>query len=221
MRLTHVWWLAGRRVTLHTRYFLRMVPQCVTSTLRPKHNHMRRDWKDYRNTPCITCCSKCLVIKIFKPLWIPFVYCWRHWRTELKWNLHCTSLLLLQTKNTTQIVLKVHILCSSHQIIHINLRVLVVSHRCIKTISSEKQMTHNLRWGWGTQRTYSCTHRSLKLPVTSIKSLYKRLTFDFFGELDSVGIGERAGLLVNVVDVQDLTHELDDWLCFVKGRGWY
>lgn len=33
--LTHVWWLAGRRVTLQTRYFLRMVPQCVTSTFKP------------------------------------------------------------------------------------------------------------------------------------------------------------------------------------------
>lgn len=33
--LTHVWWLAGRRVTLQTRYFLRMVPQCVTSTFNP------------------------------------------------------------------------------------------------------------------------------------------------------------------------------------------
>lgn len=35
--LTHVWWLAGRRVTLQTRYFLRMVPQCVTSTFSPAH----------------------------------------------------------------------------------------------------------------------------------------------------------------------------------------
>lgn len=32
---TYVWRLAGRRVTLQTRYFLRMVPQCVTSTFRP------------------------------------------------------------------------------------------------------------------------------------------------------------------------------------------
>lgn len=32
---TYVWWLAGRRVTLHTLYFLRMVPQWVTSTFRP------------------------------------------------------------------------------------------------------------------------------------------------------------------------------------------
>lgn len=33
---TYVWRLAGRRVTLQTRYFLRMVPQCVTSTFRPE-----------------------------------------------------------------------------------------------------------------------------------------------------------------------------------------
>ena len=32
---TYVCRLAGRRVTLQTLYFRRMVPQCVTSTLRP------------------------------------------------------------------------------------------------------------------------------------------------------------------------------------------
>lgn len=32
---TNVWWLAGRRVTLHTRYFLFIWPQCVTSTFSP------------------------------------------------------------------------------------------------------------------------------------------------------------------------------------------
>lgn len=31
----YVWWLAGRRVTLHTRYFLFIWPQCVTSTFKP------------------------------------------------------------------------------------------------------------------------------------------------------------------------------------------
>lgn len=33
---THVWWLAGLRVTLHTRYFLFICPQCVISTFRPE-----------------------------------------------------------------------------------------------------------------------------------------------------------------------------------------
>ena len=33
---TYVWWLAGRRVTLHTRYFLFICPQCVISTFRPE-----------------------------------------------------------------------------------------------------------------------------------------------------------------------------------------
>lgn len=32
---TYVWWLAGRRVTLQTRYFLFICPQCVISTFRP------------------------------------------------------------------------------------------------------------------------------------------------------------------------------------------
>lgn len=32
---TYVWWLAGRLVTLHTRYFLFIWPQWVTSTFRP------------------------------------------------------------------------------------------------------------------------------------------------------------------------------------------
>lgn len=31
----YVWWLAGRRVTLQTRYFLFICPQCVISTFRP------------------------------------------------------------------------------------------------------------------------------------------------------------------------------------------
>lgn len=35
MKGTYVWWLAGRRVTLHTRYFRFIWPQCVTSTFNP------------------------------------------------------------------------------------------------------------------------------------------------------------------------------------------
>lgn len=31
----YVWWLAGLRVTLQTRYFLFICPQCVISTFRP------------------------------------------------------------------------------------------------------------------------------------------------------------------------------------------
>lgn len=46
-------------------------------------------------------------------------------------------------------------------------------------------------------------------------------TFDLFGELDPVGVGERAGLLINVVYVQDLTHELYDRLGFIKRCGRY
>lgn len=38
---TYVCRLAGRRVTLHTLYFLRMVPQCVTSTFRPAGEQMQ------------------------------------------------------------------------------------------------------------------------------------------------------------------------------------
>lgn len=34
-----------------------------------------------------------------------------------------------------------------------------------------------------------------------------------------MGVGEGAGLLVDVVDVQDLAHELDDRLGLVEGRG--
>lgn len=44
-------------------------------------------------------------------------------------------------------------------------------------------------------------------------------TFDFFGELDPVGIGEWAWLLINVMNVQDLAHELDDRLGFIKSCG--
>lgn len=52
-RHTYVWWLAGRRVTLHTLYFLRMVPQWVTSTFRPKE---RRDriYTTYRDSQLVS-----------------------------------------------------------------------------------------------------------------------------------------------------------------------
>lgn len=43
-RACYVWWLAGRRVTLQTRYFLFICPQCVISTFRPgdtEHRHQR------------------------------------------------------------------------------------------------------------------------------------------------------------------------------------
>lgn len=47
----------------------------------------------------------------------------------------------------------------------------------------------------------------------------QRQTFDLFGELNPVRVSKGAGLLVNVVNVQDLTHKLDDRLGFVKSCG--
>lgn len=44
-------------------------------------------------------------------------------------------------------------------------------------------------------------------------------TFNFFGELDPVRVCEWAGLLVDVVNVQHFTHELDDWLGLVESCG--
>lgn len=44
-------------------------------------------------------------------------------------------------------------------------------------------------------------------------------TFDLFGELHPVGVGEGTRLLVDVVNVQNLTHELNDRLGFVEGCG--
>lgn len=41
-------------------------------------------------------------------------------------------------------------------------------------------------------------------------------TFDFFGEFNPVGVGQGSWLLINVVDVQNLTHKLDYRLGFVK-----
>lgn len=46
-----------------------------------------------------------------------------------------------------------------------------------------------------------------------------RHTFDLFGELDPVRISERARLLVNIVNVQDLAHELNDRLGLVERSG--
>ncbi|TNN38841.1 hypothetical protein EYF80_050983 [Liparis tanakae] len=52
---TYVWRLAGRRVTLQTLYFLRMVPQCVTSTLRPvtteEKHHQRPSGDEKKDRP--------------------------------------------------------------------------------------------------------------------------------------------------------------------------
>lgn len=44
-------------------------------------------------------------------------------------------------------------------------------------------------------------------------------TFDFFGEFDPVRVCEWPRLLINVVDVQHFTHELNDRLGLVKGSG--
>lgn len=44
-------------------------------------------------------------------------------------------------------------------------------------------------------------------------------TFNFFGEFDPVRVCEWSRLLVNVVDVQHFTHELNDRLGLVKGSG--
>ena len=44
-------------------------------------------------------------------------------------------------------------------------------------------------------------------------------TFDLFGELDSVWVCERTWLLIDIVDVQDLTHELDHRLGLIERCG--
>lgn len=44
-------------------------------------------------------------------------------------------------------------------------------------------------------------------------------TLDFLGEFDTLRIGERFALLVDIPNVQYLAHELDDRLCFVESRG--
>lgn len=44
-------------------------------------------------------------------------------------------------------------------------------------------------------------------------------TFDFFGEFDPVRVGEWTRLLIDVVDVEHFTHELNDRLGLVKGSG--
>lgn len=44
-------------------------------------------------------------------------------------------------------------------------------------------------------------------------------TFNFFGEFDPVRVCEWSGLLINVVDVQHFTHELNDRLGLVKSSG--
>lgn len=42
--------------------------------------------------------------------------------------------------------------------------------------------------------------------------------FDLFGEFDALRVGQRFPLIVDISDVQNFAHELDDWLSFVKCR---
>ncbi len=44
-------------------------------------------------------------------------------------------------------------------------------------------------------------------------------TSDLFGEFDSMGISKRSRLLVDVVDVQNLTHKRNHRLSFVECSG--
>lgn len=151
--LTHVWWLAGRRVTLQTRYFLRMVPQCVTSTFSPAHKP--------HNQTAIT----------------------KHTHTGTHTNTHSPT--------------QEHILTSKHT------HKYTYTHRQSQTQKdTENAEKHN----------YSHTHTQT---VTETECQ----TFDFFGEFDSVGVCEWPRLLVNIVNVQNFTHELNYWLCFVESCG--
>lgn len=44
-------------------------------------------------------------------------------------------------------------------------------------------------------------------------------TFDLLGESDPLRVGESLGLLVDIANVQNFTHELNHRLSFVEGRG--
>lgn len=63
----------------------------------------------------------------------------------------------------------------------------------------------------GTQTTASVRGQVPELPGGS--------TFDLLGETHSLRIRQGLGLLVDVPDVQHLTHELNDRLGFVEGSG--
>ncbi len=47
----------------------------------------------------------------------------------------------------------------------------------------------------------------------------KRPTFNLLGEADPLRVSEGLGLLVDIANVQNLTHELNYRLSFVEGRG--
>ena len=56
----------------------------------------------------------------------------------------------------------------------------------------------------------------LKLPIfsshCSAVSYFDLQTFDFFGELDTLRVGQGFTLLRNVSDIQDFAHEVNDRL---------
>ena len=63
--------------------------------------------------------------------------------------------------------------------------------------------------------------KTLKLPIfsshCSTVSYFDLQTFDFFGELDTLRVGQGFTLLRNVSDIQDFAHEVNDRLSWKNG----
>ena len=55
--------------------------------------------------------------------------------------------------------------------------------------------------------------------VPEVLTTAQEPTFNLLGEADSLRVGQGLGLLVDVTDVQDLAHELNNRLGFVEGGG--
>ena len=62
------------------------------------------------------------------------------------------------------------------------------------------------------------THAVLPAHAAAVRDLDLQ-TLDLLGELHPLRVGQRLSLLVDVSDVQNLAHELDDWLSLVEGSG--
>ena len=76
-----------------------------------------------------------------------------------------------------------------------------------------------MRWSYTSEVRGSCRCGRWSRVVPEVLTTAQEPTFNLLGEADSLRVGQSLGLLVDVADVQDLAHELNDRLGFVEGSG--
>ena len=80
-------------------------------------------------------------------------------------------------------------------------------------------MCRCVRWWYTSEVLGGCRCARWSRVVPEVLTTAQEPTFNLLGEADSLRVGQSLGLLVDVADVQDFTHELNDRLGFVEGCG--